>query len=193
MDLNRFNIRKQRNYPICPRSITTKSFSSRATTAYGSWKSGVKQTYRKKTTLQLAAKHSETQKLNPRRAHRLDTESHTASGNPQWGSPSPGQRCSSHAWRSDRLSSPPCRKTDLQTEPWTGLCGPRKHRHLNFAYSILSGCYEMLNGWGGMWKSLLLPPEILCPHFESTGDGRCILFNYNEHYIKFCPLIPDKK
>lgn len=145
MDLNRFNIRKQRNYPICPRSITTKSFSSRATTAYGSWKSGVKQTYRKKTTSQLAAKHSEIQRLNPRRAHRLDTESHTASGNPRWGSPSPGQRCSSRAWRSDRLSSPPCRKTDLQTEPWTGLCGPRKHQQLYFAYSILSGCYEMLS------------------------------------------------
>lgn len=187
------NKKKQWNYPICPRSITTKSFSSRATTAYGSWKSGVKQANGKKTA---------TTKPTLRTVfatHHLDMESHTVSGSPRWGSPFPGLRCSSRAWQSDRLSSPPCRRTDLQTEPWTGLCGQRKQRCLNFLlmqYFVLVmrsfALKSAVNGWGGTWRILLLPPEILCPHSERMHDGRRILFNYNEAYVKWCPLKTEK-
>lgn len=41
--------------------------------------------------------------------------------------------------------------------------------------------------------TVVLPLEILCPHFKTIFDGRSILFNYNDNYINPCPLIPEEK
>lgn len=130
-------------------------------------------------------------------------EFHTALGSLRWGSPSPGRQCSSHASRSDRLSSPLCRKTDLQTGhgmgPWVQETHTHTHTHFNCLFNTFQlvvksyRVHSAVNGWRGTPKFYCIPWRFFAPISKaSMKGGAYFFFYYNDNYINPCPLIPEK-
>lgn len=102
-----------------------------------------------------------------------------------------------------QAGSPPHRvvgQTPRQNHERVSAVGRKRRRSGFFRslcnFAVVMRCWALepaVNGWGGTRRFLRSPPEILWPHSERIHDGRRILLNYNDGYIKFCPLITDRK